>query len=54
MRLQKNSVQAAEKIRTPFPTAILVQEKYPVITVLSSEEGTSKITTKKHGELFII
>lgn len=53
MRLQKNSVRAVEQMKTTFPTAILVRGRYPIITVSSSEEGTSKTTTKKQEALFI-
>lgn len=50
--IAKNSVWWYNKCKLCF---FLVQRKYPIIsTVLSSEEGTSKITTKKQEALFII
>lgn len=52
--IAKNSVWVVQQMKTMFPSAILVQRKYPIITMLSSEEGTSKITTKKQEALFII
>lgn len=52
--IAKSSVRVVEQVKTTFHTAILVWGMYSIITVLSSEEGTSKITTKKQKTLFII
>lgn len=40
MPVQKKSFQVVEQMKSTFPTAILVWGKYPIIAVLSSEEGT--------------
>lgn len=54
MWLQKDSIWVVEQMKTTFPTAILMWGKYSIITVLSSDEGISKITMKKQEALFIV
>lgn len=51
---KKKSIYVEEQMKTTFPTSILVWSKYSIITVLSFEEGTSKITMKKQEGLFTI